>query len=503
MKLNLPLRHVVRASVLALVCVVVFANPAHAVAGDLDGFGFAGKVVTPIVAGNARDFAHSVALHNGRFVVAGACELSNIAAFCVAQYEMDGALDNGFGEAGKVITPVSVGGATQTQSAVVQSDGKIVVAAGCNDGNGGHTFCLVRYTHFGLLDLSFNGTGMTFTDVGGVSANIATSVALQADGKIVVAGRCRDSAVGRVKFCIARYDDTGQLDGGFNGSGKLVTSISDGEDAAESVLVQPDGKIVVAGRCIGLNGDVGFCLARYTELGQLDPGFNTVGTVLTQITSNAAAFSIALQPDGKIVAAGTCFNAPASASAFCVARYRSDGQLDPSFNNTGVVTTTIVHGGAVTSLGRSVAIQPDGKIVVAGQCFDADARFCLARYRSDGALDTSFNGGTLVSSPKGFAQSVVVQPDHKIVVAGFCSGGVTNIDFCLARFDGGSACTLDIDGDDQVLATTDMLIGTRIALGMTGVAVTNDINFPANASRRSWLTIRGYLIDRCGMTLPP
>jgi uncharacterized delta-60 repeat protein len=493
---------------------VMFTCLVQAAPAGLDGFGVAGKVITPIVAGNAGDFARSIALQpDGKLVVAGACELNRILAFCVARYQANGLLDETFGdttgEAGKVITTV-INGATQTQSVVVQRDGRIVVAAGCGNNDTPLLFCVIRYTSLGAIDTSFNGSGMVFTDVAGAGINVGASVALQSDGKIVVAGRCRASVEGRIKFCIARYDGTGALDNSFNGNGKLVTSIIDGgDDFGTSMVVQPDGQIVVAGFCTDPgSGHPAFCLVRYNATdGSPDLGFNSNGSVVTSINAGANAASVALQSDGKILVGGRCFNG--IRLEFCLARYRPEGVLDSTFNSTGIAITAIASG--VANIGTGVAVQPDGQIVMVGQCFDTVRKFCLARYRSNGALDVSFNGtGKLISSQEGFAQSVAIQPNGKIVVAGHCTGDITNEDFCLARFEGGPLarpiCSFDIDGDGQVLATTDMLIAMRAALGMTGTAVLDGINFPQGATRTTWgdgsaSDIRRHLIAQCGMNI--
>ena len=153
--------------------------------------------------------------------------------------------------------------------------------------------------------------------------------------------------------------------------------------------------------------------------------------------------------------------------------------------------------------------QPDGKLVLAGHCdgvnnFD----FCALRLHANGVLDISFGGNGTIISPVGSgddaAFAAALQTDGKLVLAGQCSNGA-DIDFCAARYDGGpfgyKACSLDIDGDGRVLATTDMLIGTRIALGITGPAVVNGITFPPTATRNTWPLIRDYLVTQCGMSL--
>ena len=389
-----------------------------------------GKVITPI--GSSTDVAYSLALQpDGMILVAGACFNGADYDFCLARYLANGALDTNFNGIGKVITAIGNGN-DGAYSIALRPDGKIVVAGSCLNGNT-YNFCLARYSASGTLDVSFNGTGKVITAIGSGNA-AAYSVALQPDGKIVVAGRCANGT--NTNFCLARYLASGALDVSFNSTGTVVTTIGSGGAVARGVALQPDGKIVVAGYCS--NGTTyDFCLARYLASGTLDVSFNGSGTVITPIgVGDDYAISLALQPDGKIIVAGVCSNG--ANSDFCLARYLANGTFDTSFNSTGKVITPI---GSSDDYGYSVALQPDGKIVVAGYCVSgANLDFCLARYLANGTLDTSFGSTgkviTAIGSGNDVANSAALQPDGKIVVAGYCSNG-TNDDFCLARYDGG------------------------------------------------------------------
>ncbi len=477
-------------------CALLAAAPASAAApGDLDlTFGAGtGKVMTAIgsfASGNA-----IVLQPDGNIVVAGFCRGTSNDDFCLARYQANGALDTNFNSTGRVIT--SIGSGDDTANAIaLQPDGKIVVAGFCNI-----DFCLARYLADGALDTNFNSTGKVITPIGS-GDDKAYAIALQPDGKIVVAGFCNND------FCLARYQINGALDTSFGsaGNGKVITSIGSGNDTANAIALQSDGKIVVAGFCEGTS-NYDFCLARYQANGTLDTSFNSTGKVISPIgSSNDQAFAIALQPDGKIVVAGLCSNG--SDWDFCLARYQANGTLDTSFNSTGKVISPI---GSGFDYGRAIALQPDGKIVVAGYCDkSSDTDFCLARYHTNGTLDAGFGSGGKVFSPIGtsddLGNAIALQPDGKIIVAGTCNNG-SNWDFCLARYEGGpfgyQNCKLDIDGDGAVLATTDSIIHTRVALGMTGSAVINGISFASHATRKTWPDIRDYLVTQCGMTLMP
>jgi uncharacterized delta-60 repeat protein len=218
-----------------------------------------------------------------------------------------------------------------------------------------------------------------------------------------------------------------------------------------------------------------------------------------------------LQPDGKIVIAGFC---DTSNYDFCVVRLNADGSLDPSFdgplgNGNGKFLMQIGEG---NDHANAIVLQPDGKIVLAGYCANGSTDdFCLARLHTDGTFDSSFdgpngngNGKFLLAMGTGdnAATAVALQPDGKIVVAGACSAR-----FCVARLNGGpfgaKNCSFDVDGDGKVLATTDMLIATRVALGITGNAVINGITFAPSAPRQTWPDIRNYLVTQCGMSVAP
>ncbi|MEQ1597440.1 MAG: delta-60 repeat domain-containing protein, partial [Casimicrobium sp.] len=211
----------------------------------------------------------------------------------------------------------------------------------------------------------------------------------------------------------------GDLDTSFgSGSGKVITAIGPDGDVARAIAVQPDGKIVVAGGCVNSSGsDNDFCLARYLPSGALDTSFNTTGKVITAIGSHGGTSVVALQPDGKIVIAGTCWNGSNSNSDFCLARYLPSGALDTSFNTTGKVITGV---GSGNDYANALAVQPDGTIVAAGACFNGNTfDFCLARYLPSGALDTTFNTTGSVITPIGArsdtAYALALQPDGKIV----------------------------------------------------------------------------------------
>jgi uncharacterized delta-60 repeat protein len=364
-----------------------------------------------------------------------------------------GDLDTTFSGDGKVATNFTSGDDFAWDVAI-QSDGKIVAAGRTPD-----RFALVRYNADGTLDTSFSGDGkVTSYFTSGVDA--ATSVAIQSDGKIVAAGRAAGSG-GR--FAIARYTTGGRLDATFDGDGKKTTNFTTGEDLARDVAIQSDSKIVAAGRAGGSGGR--FALVRYNSNGSLDTSFSGDGKLTTNFTTGDDwANEVAIQPDGKIVAAG---RAGGSGGRFALVRYNSNGSLDTSFSGDGKLTTDFTAG---SDIATSVAIQPDGKIVAAGRSGGSGGRFALARYSSNGSLDTSFNGvgkkTTNFTSGEDFAWDVAIQADGRIVAAGTAAAG---FHFALTRYnDDGS---LDASFGTSGKLTTDFTSGIDVA---TGVAIQAD-----------------------------
>ena len=198
-------------------------------------------------------------------------------------------------------------------------------------------------------------------------------------------------------FGLARYNTDGSLDTTFGGDGRVINSFSYRDDA-RAVAVQGDGKIVVVGRA--QLGKYDFLVVRYNADGSLDTTFDGDGWVTTDFAgSHDRAYAVTLQTDGKIVVAGSALLGP-TINDFALARYNSDGSLDTSFDGDGRATTSF-HPAGSNDFAYDVAVQTDGKIVAAGYTWSDGGAFALARYNSDGSLDTSFN--PTASSPPGLA----------------------------------------------------------------------------------------------------
>jgi uncharacterized delta-60 repeat protein len=280
--------------------------------------------------------------------------------------------DIDFGEGGIVTTPLGEDTQDEARALAIQADGKIVVAGRSSSG-ADYDFAVVRYDDDGSLDTTFGAGGIVITPVG--INDVFYALAIQADGKIVAAG---DSSNGAdYDFAVARYNDDGSLDTTFGAGGIVITQVSPERIATVYALaIQSDGKIVAAGRSNKITDD-DFAVARYDDDGSLDTTFGAGGIVITPVEGGISpdrVQALAIQADGKIVAAGY------SSSHFALVRYDEHGELDPDFGTGGIVTTSVEEG-VTTDRAYALAIQADGKIVAAGCSNDGvDYDFALIRY---------------------------------------------------------------------------------------------------------------------------
>jgi uncharacterized delta-60 repeat protein len=335
------------------------------------------------------------------------------------------------------------------KSVAIQTDGKIVVAGNSNTGTY-DSFAVVRYNTDGSLDTTFSGDGIQTTAIGNYNA-YGNSVALQADGKIVVAGYTADGS--NDDFAVVRYNSDGSLDTTFSGDGIQTTGIGIGSDKGYSVAIQADGKIVVAGYS-EMNFDEDFAVVRYNTDGSLDTTFSGDGKQTTDIeaTYNEGR-SVAIQADGKIIVAGYSLDTNCD---FEVVRYNTDGSLDTTFDSDGKQTTDFNS----WDFAYSVAIQTDGKIIVVGDTKDTYGYIiAVVRYNADGSLDTTFSSdgrqttdiGSDTSDDSGY--SVAIQTNGKIVVAGQFNDGRS--DFAVIRYNTDGSLDTSFSGDGiQITAIT-------------------------------------------------
>jgi uncharacterized delta-60 repeat protein len=367
----------------------------------------------------------------------------------------DGDIDPSFGSGGKVV------GDFGCEALALQSDGKIVAAGSFRTAIDPFDldFVLERYNSDGSRDATFGVSGKALTDLGGL--DYLEAIALQPDGKIVAAGDSQTIDPFDPDFALARYNTDGSLDVGFGSGGKVLTDL-DGDDYLNAVALQLNGKIVAAGyRSLrGTNSDL--ALVRYNADGSLDATFGAGGKVLTDFGGYDHGNAIALQPDGKIVVAGGSTYVSPDNPDFVLVRYNADGSLDPSFGSGGKV---LIDFGA-----SAMVLQPDGKIVAAGTADGPD--FVLARYNADGSLDASFGSGGKVVTDFGGTEhghAIALQPDGKIVAVGTTDSAL-NVDFALARYDPDGSLDASFGSGGRV--RTGFRLGERE--DATGVVIQSD-----------------------------
>ena len=353
----------------------------------------------------------------------------------------EGILDTSFSSDGLVTT--AIGSYDDKAGAVaVQQDGKIVVAG--NFSNPGYDdFFLARYSDNGSLDTSFDTDGIAITSFG--NEDVARALAILEDGRIVIAGNTSQDG-SEAKLALARYNSDGSLDTSFDVDGKVTTDLGSGYDSLGAMAIQSDGKIVVVGsKSIGMNDD-DIAVIRYNSNGSLDTTFDADGVVTTAIGSGSEfAASVVIQPDGKIIVGGTTYNG--SNMDFALVRYDGNGSLDTSFDSDGIVTKDFYNGPNDFERGGHIALQADGKIIIAGN--NDDGYFLLARYNNDGSLDATFDTDGLVSTSNGgfgAIQDIALQANGKIVIAGYAN--VDN-DFAVVRYKSNGALDTSFDSDGK------------------------------------------------------
>lgn len=354
-----------------------------------------------------------------------------IALFSIINcYAQDGVLDPTFGDGGKVVTNVKNYASQEVSSIAIQRDNKVVVTGWFRNDRRNRDFVTLRYNTDGSLDPTFSNDGVAIDSFSVKDG--AGPIAIQEDGKIVLAGKTYNGTDS--DFAVIRYCSNGILDSTFNDIGIVSTSIGYGDDYGSSMSIQEDGKIVVAGRAYN-GSDYDFALVRYNSDGSLDHTFNNSGIVITPISSaNDYVESMLIQENGKIVVAG--YTAINGDFAVAVARYNTDGKLDNTFNDNGIITTSINSG--IINKVNSVVIHDDGCVFIVGQYRSgSECNYIIMKYNKNIVLDSSFNKTGIIVIKNcltcGIVSdgSIAVQNDDKIIFGG--SGG-KNFDFLLIRF---------------------------------------------------------------------
>lgn len=406
--------------------------------------------------------------------------------FCISLclIGQDGNLDNSFNGNGLVVTGSSNGVNDNGWAVLVQDDEKIILA-GSSDGRIG----VIRYNDDGSLDDTFGSNGIVLTtygndDIYGIGA------AIQDDQRIIVGGAVNISS--EWDYSVAKYNPDGSLDLTFGNDG-IAIAYRDGDDLSRAFCLQTDGKILVGGYSVFIDPwpSFEFSIQRFNPDGSVDSSFGTDG--LAHINKQGhlnELWSIAVQEDGKIVAAGETYDQNGDNADFVLIRFNTNGIPDTSFNSTGMVLTDFNNGSH--DYATSVAIQSDDKIVVGGySSSNSDEDLAIARYNPDGSLDLTFNqDGKLTTDLGSFwdnGRAITIQPDGKIVLAGIADSP-TDVDYILARYnpDGEIDNSFGINGvvwtdfgigDDKTRAVCLDQEGRILAAGYSGNLPSGDYDY--------------------------
>ncbi len=429
---------------------------AFTTAGVTDtSFGTDGSTVTIVGSGsNIQSQGQSlIALTGGQLLLAGTGTVSGVSRAALACYSANGVLDTGFGTGGTVLTSAGTG-ETRGRCVIQQPDGSLLIAAALDGAS--LRFAALRYTSGGSLDTNFGSSGITLVAFPGYDAD-CMALSPSPDG-FLLAGTLGASAS---SYGLARCTAQGALDTTFSGDGRLGINLRRNApfSQARSIRQQSDGKVVVAGSVSTDNG-VDWIVCRFLADGSADPDFgNQSQAVLAIGTGDDFAYRMALQPDGKILVAGT--STQNGYEVACVIRLLADGSLDPDFGSGGIF---LDQTGGADCGAYALALQTDGRIVMAGYAYNGAAtrlQCALWRLTSDGVLDTDFSAdGRLLShvtatTRDAYATAVAVQSDGKIVTAGpaFTDGSQTQSSFGLLRCLSTGTLDTNFDGDGRLAVT--------------------------------------------------
>lgn len=318
----------------------------------------------------------------------------------ISSFAQDGTLDNSFGVNGKVLTNVGESTHHDGKKIKVQADGKILVAGDCLTSiSGSWDFFVTRFLTDGSPDLSFGDGGSAIT-VMTSDLDILSGLELQSDGKIVVAGTV-DFFSSNAKAGLVRYNSDGSLDSSFANDGILIDTFPNNNTAIRALSIQSDGKILIAGTQTDINGSE-CILLRYNSDGTRDTTFGVNGVVLNSFldTYNKGFYDIEIQDDDKIVVGGFIYTS--AGSNYLLARYNTNGSIDSTFDGDGMRTQPLI--GTLDETIIAIEIQNDGKIVASIEAIGnitLGNDIVLVRFNSDGSDDTSFDSDGLVVTDLG------------------------------------------------------------------------------------------------------
>ncbi|WP_313808319.1 T9SS type A sorting domain-containing protein [Flavobacterium sp.] len=445
----------------SVVVSLLFYSTVFSQFGVLDpSFGDNGKVTT--VFGTENSLLYALAIQSdGKIIAGGTFGFEGLSRLAFSRYNLDGSLDVSFGTEGKsVITSFGIG--LNLFSMVLQTDGKIVVV--CDTYNpllSRKEYYFARLNNDGSVDNSFGTQGLLAVP-NGTFVSAIKSFAIHPDGKITAVGYTGDLSVS-TEILVIQFNSDGSLNSSFgeNGIQNIGFRVL---DSATAIEILSDGKILVAGNSTGewddyYGYDYDFIIARFNANGTLDTAFGENGKTIVGIANKSEYLKyLKVQSDGKIMILGE----RNSEYPYIIehVRFNSDGQPDTSFSSNGVVVTEITDDMASYPSSTNILAatqQPDGKIIASGY-YSPGTACCSAvrmmRFLSNGDLDSTFGVNGIVSqiSTIGQAYSIALQPDGKIVVSGSGgSGNPVHFDFIMYRYTSGlNLSASDFNSDAKI-----------------------------------------------------
>ncbi|MEW6194356.1 MAG: T9SS type A sorting domain-containing protein [Bacteroidota bacterium] len=414
-----------------LVTVLVRFNYDGTIDNSFDGDGYA-----LILLEGYATFGHAMKiLNDGRIVVAGEVTYNFTSNIGVGVLNSDGSYDTSFSGDGQVVFEAIPGETNNANTILIQPDSKIIVLGSFDydispDYQG---VTIIRFNADGTFDDSFSGDGFVITDLALGLVKLKKGY-LQNDGKIIAVGAASSNGVDL--YITVRFNSDGSLDNSFGLDGIWYFNVSGYFESIQTITVQPDNKIITAGAVINSNNTTDILIARQDESGSVDGTFGGVGFVeMNLVRGSGYPTNVSQQSDGKFLIGGTAF---IDGEKFSLVRFNQNGSIDPTLDYDGVAyDRTDLN---TFNYSTSMAIQSDNKIIVGGyskiNIYTYD--FMLTRFNTDGSIDNTFgNNGivtTDINSRNDYLEDIKLQSDHKIVGVGYSNTGTTTPNLILARY---------------------------------------------------------------------
>jgi uncharacterized delta-60 repeat protein len=445
----------------------------------------------------SRSLTDVTVLPGGKLLAAGSLTSTNTGslAFAAVQYNANGTLDPSFGSGG--VATVDFGAEAMAVAVQPGTGGKILLAGGGDD--------VTRLNSNGTLDTTFGPKGsagkVSITPVRKVVNKVDSMVVLP-DGRFILAGSALNPGSNNSgSLVLARFNANGTLDTTFGNNGLVVTSIAvqdvlGSDEHSVRVAVDASGRFIVAATTPGSFTTRDFRVARFNANGSLDTTFGPAHTgVVTTDLSNGGediADGLAIQADGKIVVGGGAYPVNSAGFLFALARYNPDGTLDPTFNGDGIVTADPIanypsSGGRIFDL----AIQPDGRIVTAGDGsysftqsdgspYDSYTLAVVMRFNADGSVDTSYGPsgtGAAITGSGDYSSSVLgvaLQPDGRLVEAGINqNASLAYYAPTLTRFTGSAPSPSPVQVGSFTASSSTVTAGSTVTLTAGSISTAN------------------------------